>query len=188
MRCPECGRDLPPADERLCAACAELLERRRELRPAVRSLAAHVAAVEPPADLEASLLAEFDLASQRRRNRARTRRFAAMGGALAASVLAGAFLIRQQPPAPGPAAVRTPVATETEPFLPIPFTQPLQPYERVLVVQTDVPVTALMAAGFRVQTSDTRASIRADVMVSQDGRPRAIRPVSFSVAGRRFGQ
>jgi len=186
MNCPLCGRSLSVADQRVCPACAELRERRLALGPAIRSLAAHVAAVEPPADLEPALLVEFDLASRRRRNRVRTRWFAAVGGALAASVLAGAFLVHQQPPGAGPAAARTPSATDTEPFLPIPFTQPLQPYERVLVVETDVPVAELTAAGFRVQTSDPRASIRADVMVSQDGRPRAIRPVSFSVAGRRF--
>jgi hypothetical protein len=62
----------------------------------------------------------------------------------------------------------------------------LQPYERVSVVEIYVPVTALIAAGFDVQTSDPGASVRADVMVGQDGRPRAIRPIAFNISDRRL--
>jgi hypothetical protein len=53
-------------------------------------------------------------------------------------------------------------------------------------VETYVPVTALIAAGFAVQTSDPGASVRADVMVGQDGRPRAIRPIAFNISDRRL--
>ena len=144
-----------------------------ELSAAFRDLADRVAAVRPPKDLEASVLSEFE-----RAHRGRRTRFVAMAGALAASVLAGALLMRPKPSAPATAQ------TETQAFFPIPYTPALQPYERVMVVQTSVPVTALIAAGFHVQTSDPGGSVRADVMVSQDGRPRAIRPVVFSVSDR----
>ena len=96
----------------------------------------------------------------------------------------GTLLLRPQPSKVTPNAAQSHENTDTQDFYPIPYTPPLQPYERVLVVQTNVPVTALIAAGFHVQTSDPGGSVRADVMVSQDGRPRAIRPVVFNVSDR----
>ena len=156
----------------------ELAERRRELAPAMRRLAARVAEAEPPEDLEARLLAEFD-AVHEQRARVSRRWMVMVGGALAASVLAGSWLVRQQPTANQQSA-------EAAQFISIPYTQPLQPYERVSVVETYVPVTALIAAGFAVQTSDPGASVRADVMVGQDGRPRAIRPIAFNISDRRL--
>jgi hypothetical protein len=156
----------------------ELAERRQELAPAMRRLAARVAEVEPPEDLEARLLAEFDAIHQQGARVSR-RWMVMVGGALAASVLAGSLLVRQQPAA-------KPQSAEAAQFVSIPYTQPLQPYERVSVVETYVPVTALIAAGFDVQTSDPGASVRADVMVGQDGRPRAIRPIAFDISDRRL--
>ena len=151
-----------------------------QLVPAMRNLASRVAAVGPPGDLEAGLLAEFDRVHPARSRRAPLR-FWPLAGALAASLVAAVLLSNPSP--------RTPVApgreAETQAFYPIPYTPPLQPYERVLVVETSVPVTELIAAGFHVPMSDPGASVRADVMVSQDGRPRAIRPVSFTTRGAR---
>ena len=146
-----------------------------ELEASLRRLAKRVAAVEPPGSVDAAVLAEFDRA-HRRGGTVRQIRWPALAMALAASVLAGVVLLRPQPKA-------QPIA-ESQSFLPIPYTPPLEPYERVMVVQENVPVGALLAAGFRVQTSDPGGSVRADVMVSQDGRPRAIRPVSFNVSDR----
>jgi hypothetical protein len=39
----------------------------------------------------------------------------------------------------------------------------------------DVPVAALIAAGYRVETPDPGGVVNAEVLVSQDGRARAIR-------------
>src|ERR1039458_4913839 len=97
----------------------ELAERRRELAPAMRRLATRVAEVEPPEDLEARLLAEFDAVHQQRARGSR-RWMVMVGGALAASVLAGSLLVRQQPAA-------KPQSAEAAPFVSIPYTQPLQP-------------------------------------------------------------
>src|SRR5689334_12480861 len=49
-------------------------------------------------------------------------------------------------------------------FLAIPYTIGPAPYERTTVVRMDIPVSALVAAGFRVYTADTSASIAADVL------------------------
>jgi hypothetical protein len=65
-------------------------------------------------------------------------------------------------------------------FVPIPYTIPLTPEERATVVRMEIPVSALIAAGFRVPSVDPGATVRADVLVSQDGRARAIRPISIS--------
>jgi hypothetical protein len=43
-----------------------------------------------------------------------------------------------------------------------------------------VPVAALIAAGLPVRTADPGALVQADVVVGQDGRPRAVRLVSIS--------
>jgi hypothetical protein len=137
-----------------------------QLESGMRNLAARVAAIEPPGEIEAAVMAEFD------RVHRRPWRAFVLGGALAASLLAGILLVHPVPQAAAP--------VESQAFYPIPYTQPLAPYERVLVVQQQVPVTELIAAGFRFPAADPDRSVPADVMVSQDGRPRAIRPVAFT--------
>jgi hypothetical protein len=98
-------------------------------------------------------------------------------GALAASVSVGVFLIHRTAPHPAEAPRRA----TAEPFVQIPYVAPLAPYERTEVMPMDVPVAALIAAGFEVHVADPTAVIRADVLVGQDGRPHAIRLVSNSV-------
>ncbi len=183
MTCSQCGHSWnePVA---ACPLCTELLERRAALAPNFRDLSGRIRTIPPPADLNAAL-AEFDAVRQVRRARTSRRWIATVGGALAASLLAGSLLVRQQPQ-PRSAIVTPQPSAEAVSFLPIPYTQPIQPYERVMVVQTFVPVRALIAAGFEVRVSDPGASVQADVMVSQDGRPRAIRPVSFNMSDRRL--
>jgi hypothetical protein len=146
-----------------------------ELEARLHRLARSVARVAPPDEIEAAVLAEFDR-RRRRGGQVSTVRWGATALALAASLVAGVVLLRPHP--------KTAPLAESQTFLPIPYTPPLEPYERVTVVEADVPVRALLAAGFRVQTSDPGGSVRADVLVSQDGRPRAIRPVSFNDAIR----
>jgi len=71
-------------------------------------------------------------------------------------------------------------APEPEPFYPIPYTAPLAPGEWTRVERMKIPVGALIAVGFHVMVSDPAATVEADVLVSQDGRARAIRPLSIS--------
>jgi len=68
---------------------------------------------------------------------------------------------------------------DTQPFIPIPYTVALAPEERTAVLRMNVPVTALIAAGFPVHVADLTTVVQADVLVSQDGRARAIRPISI---------
>jgi hypothetical protein len=92
----------------------------------------------------------------------------AAAGAMGASILAGALSLYT--PAP---ALRA-----EAPFLPIPYTVPLAPYERTSVMRMDVPVAALTAAGFEVHGHEPGSTIPADVLVGQDGRARAFRLIS----------
>ena len=75
-----------------------------------------------------------------------------------------------------------------QPFVEVPFTLPFAPGERADVVRADVPVSALIAAGFKMHYSDPGASALADVVVGSDGRAHAVRILSISDSSpnRRF--
>jgi hypothetical protein len=132
-----------------------------ELQAALASLAAETESMAAPPRVEAAVLAEFD-AAQRRRGR--------WWIPVAACIAAAALLLHGPAPVP-------PVARE-QPFVQIPYVAPLAPYERVAVRRMDMPVTALIAAGFEVRTRDLGAALPADVLVGQDGRALALRLVS----------
>jgi hypothetical protein len=86
-------------------------------------------------------------------------------GAIAATVVAGAILLVRAP---------APLAAERS-FVPIPYVTPLAPYERVAITRMELPVAALIAAGFDVRAVDPGATVQADVLTGQDGRAHAIR-------------
>ena len=255
-----------------CPECARLLERQQKLSGAMHNLAAQVAAILPPEDLEKRVRAELDTlyqSSEARqwnrpigidglRVRSSRRWIPVIGGAVAASVLAGWFLIgrravepggrhdrpsdaaapdsaqqktaairpsaaaatiraRAPEPAvarvvksggdrrttratttgetlsvaraalPGAAPVTTPAAAGTpdepsQPFIAIPYTEPIAPYERASVMRMDLPAAAVMAAGLPLETQDAGERVQADVLVGEDGRARAIRLLYVSNA------
>ena len=140
---------------------------------AMGRLAAELEDAEAPPGIESAVLAEFDRVKRRRR----TKYWTAAAGVAAAIVLIIAAMHRQpdadsSPPAP-PAQVE-------QPFVPIPYVLPPAPYERVEVVRMRVPVSALIAAGLPMRTDDPAGQAEADVLVGQDGRPRAVRLVSIT--------
>jgi len=138
-------------------------------------LAAELEEAEAPPGIESAVLAEFDRVKQRRRTGYWV---AALGGMVAAAatvVLVFAAVHRQ------PAADSAPMVAQIEqPFVPIPYVLPPAPYERVEIVRMRVPVAALIAAGLPMQTDDPAGQAEADVLVGQDGRPRAVRLVSIT--------
>jgi len=89
------------------------------------------------------------------------------------------------PDTPRPVAIarprkpRMPQVIE-EPFVQIPYTQPLAPWERGQIMRMELPVAALIAQGFPIATSDAGAAARADVLIGEDGRARAVRLISIS--------
>jgi anti-sigma factor RsiW len=72
----------------------------------------------------------------------------------------------------------TPARNDREVFIPIPFTAPLAPYERTTIARMEVAVSALIAAGVDVRSTDP--VVEADVLVGQDGRAHAVRVLSKS--------
>ena len=137
-------------------------------------LAAETAGAEASRAIEAAVLAEFDRVHRRRSRRS----WMVLAGAVAAAI-AVALIVEHRPSQPVP--TESAVAQESEqPFVPIPYVTPLGPYERAEVVRMEVPVAALIAAGFQVRTADPGARAQADVVVGQDGRARAIRLISIS--------
>jgi hypothetical protein len=95
------------------------------------------------------------------------RSLAAAGGLVSAAFVL--MLLAHHPAAP---------KADDEPFVAIPYVAPLAPYERATVVRMEVATTALKAAGFDVHGPELGGSITADVLMGQDGRVHAIRPVS----------
>jgi hypothetical protein len=147
------------------------------LSSAMNRLSAECAAAQPPPEIEAAVLAEFDRVRRRKR---RSSILALGAGAIAASIIA--ILILEYRP-----FVRRPthviyvageVRQSEQPFVPIPYLAPPAPYERIEVVRMELPVAALIAAGLTVRTADPGARVEADVLVGQDGRARAVRLVS----------
>lgn len=159
-----------------CAECAGFLEEQRAMQAMLQRLAPEELPVED--GIEARVMAEFDHAAAFRRRATVSATRWVMAAGLAASVLLGAFwTLRRTPEVPPAAALRS----EDAPFLTIPYTIPLAPEERAEVVRMRIPVTALLAAGFRVPVLDPSAVVDADVVVSQDGRARAIRPLTIAI-------
>ena len=181
-----------------CHDCAMFLEQQKHLTTLEHELSVEIA---PPPSLEFQLMEVYVGSRLRPRRRASARRGAWIAaGALAAS-LAVAWFVKPRPtPASLVSLTEAPVAKivvatnetpkpkiqkrrhepDTDPFLPIPYTQPLQPGERAEVVRMEMPVAALIAAGFPLATSDAGAEASADVMIGEDGRARAVRLISIS--------
>lgn len=177
-----------------------------ELDHVIRQLRAEARALTPPPEPGAALLAEF--AGVRTRRKPPVPRWlaaAAVTAAIAAIIVAllpvqkhtpathsaaaapPAVVLAavQQPSEPAVAprrrAHRKPVPPEPEaPFIQVPYTAPLAPGESADIVRADVPMSALIAAGFPFEVSDPGARARADLMIGPDGRTRAVRLISVS--------
>jgi hypothetical protein len=188
----------------LCADCARVLDDQMALSAALVSLAG-----EPLPEtrlIEARVLAAFDRAAAYRR---RTSRWVALVGLAAAAMVVLVWVTRRPPVArpgirvtadtaaavlparepvsrPATAIVRVrhkrarPASTDDPPFVPVPYTIPPGPDELTTVVNMQIPVAALIAAGFDVPMLDPGSVVDAEVLVSEDGRIRAIRTSSAS--------
>jgi hypothetical protein len=199
----ETARGHAPAAEghvRACPDCARFLHEQLALTAITARVASEAASTAPPPELEAVLLKTF-VAVRKPRPRYTTR--AILTGAIAATLLLAYYASSGSPPAPTPApAVRAapppvsiaaakpqprphkprpkPPAPDTQPFVAIPYTVPLDPREPATVVRMEIPVAALAAAGLTIPAPDPAASAQTDVIISQDGRIRAVRLISIS--------
>jgi hypothetical protein len=147
-----------------CADCARFLDDQIALTTAMRGIAAETR--NPGMALEARVMAEFP------DGRVPLRRWTVAAGVLLAACIT-AFSMLHRMPAPTPRA-------DMPQFVNIPYTVPLAPDEPAAVWRAKIPVSALIGVGFHVGALDPSATVEADILVSQDGRARAIRPVSIS--------
>ena len=193
-----------------CSRCSKALERQIRLSAAMEVLAERTAVVSAPVSVEQAVLAELNAVREPVRRRwiywgagaalaASVAMAWWMGSAPAPKKMEAhvtpappAAVVKVQAPAPGeiasaappvkPAPKRRakPAPKPEEPFVAIPYTLPLDPYERASVVRMDLPVTALIAAGLPVGAADPTGQVRTDVLVGQDGRARAVRLVTVA--------
>jgi len=140
-----------------CPECYSFFQAQRALEAALSEIRTDAAP-----DLEPRLLAEFDAASRRGAHPFR------WWPAVAAAVIAVVLFTAAPKPSP------------TSTFYQIPYTAPLAPYERARIVRMDVPISALIAAGFDIHYTDTAAVVPAEVLFGQDGRAHAIRLIPNS--------
>jgi hypothetical protein len=139
-----------------CRFCAQFFDDQCALTAAMDSITALTPA--PGAASESFVLAEFD------NTRAPAWGWAAAACLALAACLGATWTLR-----------RPPDATIAQPFITVPYTVPLAPGERAAIWHTRIPVAELVAAGYQIESHDPAALVEADVLVSQDGRTRAIR-------------
>ncbi|MDE3196674.1 MAG: hypothetical protein KGN84_10040 [Acidobacteriota bacterium] len=179
----------------VCERCEALFEEQTALNEALHAIEEAL----PGGALETKLLKEFDSTWPVRR---KSYRWLWAPAAIAAAALAALWLPPRRPDAvakvphaaaaPVPARVEQAAASppraktpprktppEPEPFIPIPYTAPIAPTERAQVMRVELPVAQLIAAGLPIATSDPGAEARADVLVGDDGRARAVRVISI---------
>ena len=80
--------------------------------------------------------------------------------------------------APVNRAVASADSAENE-FVTLPAAQQLPRFESGMVVRVELPASSLPAYGFPIMPEGARTPVTADVLVGQDGQPRAIRLVSM---------
>jgi len=111
------------------------------------------------------------IAIPRAKIRAMVRWLPAMAAALAALLFLGVVLVHRLSPGHPPEVIG-------ESFVPIPYVLPLEPYESGTVMRMEVSVAALIAVGYKVDTTDPTAVVSADVLVGEDGRAHAVHVLS----------
>jgi hypothetical protein len=155
-----------------CAGCRELQEAEQTLAEPVRRLRAAVGAARSPEYRKHELLQEFG----RARRPAQRFNWAFSAAASVLLALAAGLMWRTTAPVAERAAVDTvsTEATDSSEFAPVPYAPPLASGEMVTVVRTELHAAALDRMGFVVPGMSGN-DFQAEVMLGQDGLPRAVR-------------
>lgn len=190
-----------------CPSCACRLAEAHGLARILRTASTEARQHEAPPELEARLLGAFRQESAARRGSARVRkglgwRFV-LGWAGAAAVAAAlAFAVVSYGPGrrPSSSATRTrPVASAAvgstataaakatsaqttqaglnSGFVPVPYTGGFGPGESGVIVRVQVPRSSLAELGYPVDATQGSGMVQADMVIGEDGWPRAVRIV-----------
>jgi len=181
-----------------CACCGSLLTDGEALDFALGNLSQHNAGREAPPRVEAALLREFQ-ALKAARSRRRVREQIASLGVAAAILLAiglgvqhritsrasvgveSAKLMPDSSAVPAENGAATSQQDEDEyaaEFVPVPYADDPAALEGGAIVRVTLPRSALPSFGLPITESDGSDSVFADLVVSEDGTPQAIRLVS----------
>jgi len=194
-------RESALAHAKSCSRCAQLLTETEALNLALRALGAQEADQPALPRLEAALVQEFR--SEKAAAAARRVRWqvAALGIAAAALLAFGLSMhhrpvkpgiVAEQPSAssqPGPAAG---AADQSEPseaedwsdFTPLPYGADPVGAEEGAVVRVELSRASLASLGVSLTAMESEEPVLADLVVSEDGTPQAIRLVSEENASR----
>ncbi len=194
-------RDRALAHAETCAGCGALLTDGEALDLAFRNLTQHNAGREAPPRIEAALLREFQaskLAGSRRRVHGQLAALGAAAAILLALGLGVQHRIASRPSTaaqqaanvtPGSAAVASATGQNASTseldddeyagkFVPVPYADDPAALEGGAIVRVTLPRSALRSFGLPITESDGTDRVFADLLVSEDGTPQAIRLVS----------
>jgi hypothetical protein len=104
-------------------------------------------------------------------------RWLPLAAALLLATTSGVWLASHTPPA-------APDVVEPSGFIEIPGTAVMPPLESGSIVRVSLPVTSLPAYGIQIVADFGRGPVMAELLVAQDGYPRAIRLVNDSDSSR----
>jgi hypothetical protein len=193
-------RERALAHAETCAGCGVLLTGGEALDFAFRNLTQHNAGREAPPRIEAALLREFQASKLARSRRKVHGQLAALGAAAAILLALGLGVqhrIASRPSTAAPQATniaapaadasargQNPSMSELDEdeyagkFVPVPYADDPAALEGGAIVRVTLPRSALRSFGLPVTESDGTERVFADLLVSEDGTPQAIRLVS----------
>jgi hypothetical protein len=137
----------------------------------LRTLARADATAEAPPEIELRLRREF---RSRKRRRRWTRLAWCASAAAAVLVVVVATWHYRQPRAVLPRAEVQEVVTDFYPLV-----NPAPPFERGRLLRVELPASAMRMVGLPVHAERLSDTVQADVLVGEEGLPRAIRFVKF---------
>ena len=137
------------------------------VRETLRALADTDAAAEARPEIEMNLRRAF-----RARQRNRVRRQGMMWAAAAAAVVLVMVFMNRKPPVVPP----QPSEVVTDFF---PLMDPAPPFQRGRILRVEVPASAMKMVGLPVHEEHLNDPVEADVLVGEEGLPRAIRFVKL---------
>jgi hypothetical protein len=145
-----------------------------DLADLLRRLDRAAAVPAPDGSREAALLAAFDAAHASSQAPRRAVRWLAAAAAVAIVAGASAWIPIRRSPAPTAAPPPLTAVAEPMDFVALPGASVLPPLESGELVRMDLPASMLPSLGLFPPASDARV-VRADVLIGQDGLPRAVR-------------
>jgi hypothetical protein len=185
-----------------CAHCAQLLTETESLDQALHAIAVAEGDQEAPAWMESALLREFRCVKASTKTPNLGRHVAALGIAAAVLLAAGISIHRFAPgtkvggAGQGTASnISAPASTNevaqnaaesASDFIALPYADDPDGAEGGTVVRVELSGAALASLGMPVSLAGSSDSISADLLVSDDGTPQAIRLLSQETAGREF--